>query len=241
MTQERPQDARETFAARAPAYGGESTWVTDESLIDPLLEGLAEGEWMADVCSGTGTVGRRAASLGLRVCALDLSLEMLHQSSIESRIVCSGSALPLKDRSVGRVVCRQGLHYLPVPAALRGFARAARDSVAIGTITMLDEGDRDFWDRYFDIASPGRLTVFAPGQVQRCGEQVGLKVDAASVIEGRGSLLGPIRHLPRSDTERLKRAFLDPGIAERYQVVEEPGDLTYVQRWEFIRFATSGG
>lgn len=234
MTAERPAEALETFSARARGYASESSWVSDPRLLDPLIAGLDGGAVLADVCSGTGAVGKLAIGRGIRVVAVDLSIEMLLQSSLPQKVVGSGGSLPLADRSVDRVACRQGLHYLNVEQALREFARVARLGIAIGTITMLEESDRQFWTEYFRLASPGRLVTFAPGDVARAGERVGLQVAERTVIEDRGSLLGPIQHLPEPQVREIRDSFASRDIRSRYEVqTGDDGDLSYLQRWEF--------
>lgn len=234
MSAERPDDARQTFAARASSYDAESPWVGAQALIDPLFAGMNPGQTLLDVCSGTGTVGSRAESLGLNVVGYDLSFDMLRVSPLRARVVGTGSSLPFDDRSFDRVICRQGLHYLDLDRSLAEFGRVARQGVGIGTITMWDESDRPFWNQYFSQASPGRLVVFAPGDMEQLLSKAGLTVQSSIVENSRGPVLGPVRHLPEEVQASILAGFLAPTVALRHEVVEVDGEYTYLMRWEFV-------
>lgn len=234
MTPERPNHTRATFGHRAPSYDGESSWVRDQELIDPLLEGLASGAAVADVCSGTGAIAERASALGFAPVALDLSPAMLSMNRCAGRIVATGSHLPLMTSSMDRVVCRQGLHYLDIATALAEFRRVSRGSVALGSITMLDSSDLQFWTSYFNAASPGRTRVFAPGELSSLLENSGFVVTGVREVIDQGTLLGPIKHLSATTQHAIRESFLISPIRERYGVVEIGADLQYVQRWEFV-------
>lgn len=234
MTGERIAQSLTTFSARAKSYDCESSWVRDEQLIDPLLQGIERGAIVVDVCSGTGAVGRRAAAMGADVIAVDLSLSMLSENPSSMKLRASGSQLPLRDGVASRVTCRQGLHYLDVTAAVAEFARVSSRSIALGSIVMLDRSHEDFWRAYFDIASPGRLHIFSPGDLRDLLERAGLRVDSQQTIVDRGGLLGPIRHLGDAAVAAVRRHFTSSTVAQDYGVEPADDDLTYLQRWEFV-------
>jgi ubiquinone/menaquinone biosynthesis C-methylase UbiE len=229
-----PRQVIDTFRRRAARYDDESSWVRETSLIEPLFGGLLRDDVIVDVCSGTGAASSFAASLGLHPIAVDLSEDMLRLNPVSARLLAEGSRLPLITGAARRVVCRQGLHYLDVYQALAEFARVATHSIAIGSITMVSESDRPFWTEYFQIASPGRRHIFGPGQIARVMEEMGLDVTSALVVNDRGSLYGPIRHLSTRDRKRLAQMFTRPEFVARYDVDQTSGDATYSQRWEFI-------
>ena len=84
------ESAKKTFADRAQNYEIETGWVTDFSLLDPLVptrsdfHDLSSGRYL-DICTGTGQVAQLAGNRGWVAVALDQSEEML--SSILSNSV----------------------------------------------------------------------------------------------------------------------------------------------------------
>jgi hypothetical protein len=159
---------------------------------------------------------------------------MLFRNPVRKRVLATGSGLPFSAKSFDRSICRQGLQYLDLKKVIPELVRVSKNSIALGNITMVDERDRQFWAEYFAIASPGRMHVFAPGDLGRLLIEHGLDLSSMHVFQSRGSLYGPIRHLRPPDMNRIRALFDDQDIANRYVVsASEDGNLEYIQRWEF--------
>jgi hypothetical protein len=228
----------ETFRARADAYDREACWVTDESVIRPLVPEVFGEASLLDAAAGTAVVGRAAEAVGWRVVAADLSRDMLRQSvpisSVQSRL----PHLPLKDGCVDVVVCRQGMQYCELEATLFEFQRVSRCEVRLGHITMESVEDREVWQAYFDLASPGRRHIFAPGQIEKQCQSSGLSVVSTSVIRTRSGASGTVRHLgPAAAAMALETIRDAPGWWQsRYEVTPTAAgdDFEYNHRWEFV-------
>jgi SAM-dependent methyltransferase len=107
-----------------------------ESLFDRLaaLGVGVNGERVADVGAGTGTLGRGLARRGCRVSAIDPDARMLDQGRLlnaEAGVVIddrvgTAEALPFKDGALDIVAAGQCWHWFDPPAAAREFARVTR-------------------------------------------------------------------------------------------------------------------
>ncbi|OZF45364.1 class I SAM-dependent methyltransferase [Rhodococcus sp. 14-1411-2a] len=235
MNKERHNQARETFSLRAGGYNLESTWVTSVDLISPLFTGLDSGLDVLDVCSGTGTVAQVGTDLGHSLTAIDLSPEMVSLNHIQKRLVASGSALPFVDCAFDHITCRQGLHYLDLINAMAEFFRVCRTSVGIGSIVMNKENDRKFWQEYFKLASPGRLHVFAPGEIALIARSAGFESVSVTYCTSTADILGPVQHLNRREKKEIELMFSSREIRRNYNVRLKNDILFYDLIWEFTR------
>jgi SAM-dependent methyltransferase len=236
----------ETFAARAAGYSGESPWVSDKALIDPLLllgpkqkDGL-----LADVCAGTGVVAERAVELGWRAIVVDLVPEMLFSLRNNSRraILADAEQLPLGADSVNRAVIRQGLQYVSVVDVLAELCRVA-PVVSLGHIVALTERDVPTWRRYFSYASPGRRHVFVKGRMADDLEQAGLHIVSTQLRRANARLGDSIRHLGTEDRLNAVEAIsvASDDFKERNGFdggVNEQSEYSLI--WEFIVAVRAG-
>lgn len=107
-----------------------------QSLFDRLatLGVGVNGERVADVGAGTGTLGRGFARRGCRVTAIDPDARMLEQGRVlnaEAGVVIddqvgAAEALPFDDNALDIVAAGQCWHWFDPPAAAREFARVTR-------------------------------------------------------------------------------------------------------------------
>lgn len=227
-----------TFAARAPSYDAESLWVTDPSIVNQLIpKPFGSGRFL-DICMGTGIVAEAAMREGWSAVGIDLSLAMLNVAKHRiERVVCSrGEQVPFKSDGFDVVACRQALQYLTLETALDEMFRLAHEEVRLAHITLEEPRDKLYWRDYFALASPGRRHIFAPGELYTFCKR------RASVVHSwvgrcRGSLRGPIAHLP-ADTIKAIETIIRTAPSwwqDNYEMRETPdGDFEYTHRWEFI-------
>lgn len=234
-------DARRTFRDRAQSYDSESTWMRETRLIAPVVPPPREGT-LLDVCSGTGAVADYAESAGWNVVASDLTEAMMNrQPRSRPLVVADAQKLPFPSRAVRVITCRQGLQYLDPGVALAEWRRVARNEIRLAHIVMPADEDAAFWREYFAIASPARRQVFARDEMVRLVENLLRRVPRVSVLEGRGTLMGASRHLPRQSQtavfEMFKTAPLS--IRRRYNIEMsgDGSDFSYTQLWEFLTIA----
>lgn len=227
-----------TFAARSHGYESESAWMTDSTLISPLVPSPFGRAMMLDVCTGTGVIARWGKDAGWSVIATDISPDMLRQAAqFVQTVQCDASHLPFPPAQFDLVVCRQGLQYLDVSAAFAEFRRVAGVEVRVGQITMIHPDDISFWRSYFDLVSPGRLHIFKPGEIATSMADIGLSVIAQKVIVRRDNLAGSIAHLPGEKAVIVRDLFASAPsfIRKRYHIeLSSDDDYIYDHRWEFI-------
>ncbi|MEO6061296.1 MAG: class I SAM-dependent methyltransferase [Thermoflexales bacterium] len=123
------------FGAAAGDYASHRAGFPD-SLFERLAAlGIgANGERVADVGAGTGTLGRGFARRGCRVTAIDPDARMLEQGRLLNAgagvviddKVGSAEALPFDDGALDIVAAGQSWHWFDAPAAAREFARVTR-------------------------------------------------------------------------------------------------------------------
>lgn len=238
MADQQHEAALNSFSARAHNYNLEAAWMTDASLISPLIPPPFGQAAMLDVCAGTGSVARLGQATGWSVIAADLSPDMLQQAShFVQTVLCDAMHLPFLDAQFDLIVCRQGLQYLDVPAALKEFQRVARQEVRVAHITMFQPDDYDFWLSYFSLVSPGRRHIFKPGDIASSMGQVGLSVIEQMVIVRQDNLAGSLVHLSNEKAAFVRKLFATapPFIQERYHIQpSDDGNFVYDHRWEFI-------
>ena len=240
--------ARRTFACRAGSYENETGWVTSRDLLKPLVPNPVEFPapnpcLFLDVCTGTGQVAKLANELGWTTVVVDQSEEMLVRigSSEILAIRANATELPFATNSFEICAMRQALHYFDTREMLIELLRVSRYQVRLGHITTHDKEDTELWENYFKTASPGRLKVFAPGDIRTSIEALGFKVANEKILYSLEDFDGPINYLGEAEVQRLKSNFLDgdPRVVSRYVYARGPNDkLTLKLRWEFLIVTT---
>lgn len=238
---------QETFLARAAGYAAETNWVQDGRLISPLLPGgspSVSSNLLLDLCAGTGAVSLYASLRGWRVHALDVTSSML--SRIEApdivRSVGDATRTAFLDRSFDVVTMRQALHYLECDSAIREMLRLSRRFISLGQITLWRSSDREVWERYFSVASPGRRHVFAPGEIAKLIRRAGGQIVADVVRESRERFAGPVSHLGDEVASALGEQFLaaSPSFRRAHKLAgNDWRSMEMSLRWEFLRVAVS--
>jgi ubiquinone/menaquinone biosynthesis C-methylase UbiE len=168
---------------RAASAVGRLLWGSDLSAMYRLMDrgtDLPEGKVVLDVPVGGAPVLQRAAQLRCDYVGVDLSWRMLEHArevaqsrGFESATLlrADASSLPLRDRTVDRVLCFNGLHVIPDKAAvLADLARVLRPggelwgSVIVSPESLLLRVARPWTattNRLFKPASAVQLRAFA--------------------------------------------------------------------------------
>ena len=229
----------DTYKKRAKSYGSDMVWLEKPALFEPLSIPAFGTSKALDACSGTGCVASHLKKYGWTVTATDICEEMLQQIDASiTRVVADVTRLPFGDSEFDIAVCRQGLQYTDVEAALMSLFRVAKSKVIVGHITIEDAIDRPFWQEYFSIASPGRKNVFLPGDIKMSANRVGLQPSKEIVIYDSASLLSPIKYLDQDKQELLFSVVKNTNqeFKERNGITIVNGDIIYKRRWEFLTY-----
>ncbi|WP_280362040.1 class I SAM-dependent methyltransferase [Nocardia wallacei] len=190
----RRKDTLATFSARSAGYRLESNWISDATVITPLIEQLPSSAKVAlDVCAGDGFVADVLQSLGIRAVASDISSDMLSHYR-GPKVIADAEILPFGPDSFDFVICRQGIHYLDIDRFLSEIGRIS-SRVCISEIVMMSDEDFSFWREFFSIVSPGRRHVFSPGEISGWLERSGWHITWQAMTVRPGAYLGSALHL----------------------------------------------
>ena len=116
-------------------------------------------------------------------------------------------------------------------------ARVTIDTITLGHITTHHSEDVELWRQYFEVASPGRLNVFAPGEIGAVATRLGFKVDSETIKYSLEEFEGPVSHLGDEVVKRLRSDFLNgpSDVVARYIQKGEKDTPTVMKlRWEFL-------
>ncbi len=97
--------------------------------------------------------------------------------------------------------------------------------------------DREFWAKYFQIVSPGRLHIFEPGQIYSLALHLGFHSTNQTISRSLGTVNGSLLHLTSSSIQQARQIFASAPdyIVRRYEILPlANGDYSYAQRWEFL-------
>jgi SAM-dependent methyltransferase len=227
----------DTFTKRAENYNKEASWISSESFISPLIPAPFGDKKLLDVCSGTGALARYANAIGWDVTATDISEAMLNKIGNGIRVcVADAENLQFPEKSFDMATCRQGLQYTDVEASIKSMCRCAKSLVSLGHITIRDEKDLDFWEKYYSKAKNGRKNVFAPHGMERTIKNMGLEISEVIVLDCFESHLNPVAHLDPELKQELKEMLLtaDDEFKARNHLVIKGDDIYSERRWEMI-------
>ena len=227
-----------SFKKRAETYDKKMNWVNDDELILPLVSKPFGNNRTLEICAGTGIVSKMLKKNGWNVVMLDSSQEMLQRSEEKNYIIGDMHELPFDDNSFQMVVCRQGLQYANLEKVFQEVYRVSKKEFRIGHITKLESDKSDFWEKYFEVASPGRKHIFSPGDLEKVAEEWHFRVKSIEVITKQDNYLGPIMYLSNEMKKYLIDLLINTSIdfKEIYNVKIIDDIITYSNRWEFIIF-----
>ncbi|MFF0591426.1 class I SAM-dependent methyltransferase [Streptomyces sp. NPDC003781] len=164
-------DVNRHFALRAATYDRSSSWCTDSELGNVLLDMTAPGpsDRVLDVACGTGLVSRLFTGRVAEVVGVDVTEEMAEQARphLSRLVVAPAEDLPFEDDEFDLVVCRQGVQFMDLPAAVEEMVRVVRPGGRVVIINLCAYGEQDR-DEYFEILrlrNPVRRHFFLPSDL----------------------------------------------------------------------------
>ena len=175
-------DVTHHFALRAATYDRSSSWCTDSALGDTLLELAAPrpGDRVLDVACGTGLVSRLFAGRVAEVVGVDVTEEMAEQARphLSRLVVAPAEDLPFEDGEFDLVVCRQGVQFMDLPAAVEEMVRVVRPGgrVVIINLCAYDERDREEYFEILRLRNPVRRHFFLPADLEDLVRKAGCEV-----------------------------------------------------------------
>jgi SAM-dependent methyltransferase len=126
----------DVWSERAEAYRESEAHRQGRDL--ELFAEWAAGKTVLDVASGGGHVAKRLREAGCEVVTCDSAPGM------RPDVICHAEDLPFADESLDVVTCRVAAHHFQDPAAaVREFARAARELVLIADNLFLGEAGEE--------------------------------------------------------------------------------------------------
>ena len=183
------QDVVSHFDARAARYDRSSAWCTDDEL-GKVVTGLArpgKDDAVLDVACGTGLVSRLFTGAVSRLVGLDVTAAMAEQARpyLDELVIAPAEFMPFPDATFDIVVCRQGIQFMDLPAAVQEMARVTRPGGVIVLVNLCAYGPSDR-DEYFEILrlrNPVRRHFFLPDDLPRLLREAGCdRIDSQSHV-----------------------------------------------------------
>ena len=215
MQLEPSDDVISHFTARSATYDRSSAWCTDDALGDLIVRVAATDHrsQVLDVACGTGLVARRFAGRVARLAGLDLTADMASQARpvLDDLTLGTAEAMPFRDGEFDATVCRQGIQFMQLPAAVREMARVTRRGGRVVLVNLCAYGPADR-DEYFEILrlrNPARRHFFLPDDLRDLLAGAGCRdielhryvsVEDVDVWSGHGAIDEPRR-------EAIRRAY----------------------------------
>ncbi|WP_233221183.1 class I SAM-dependent methyltransferase [Streptomyces carminius] len=178
-------DVTHHFALRAATYDRSSSWCTDSALGELLLDMTAprQGDRVLDVACGTGLVSRLFTGRVAEVVGVDVTEEMAEQAGphLSRLVVASAEDLPFEDDEFDLVVCRQGVQFMDLPAAVEEMVRVVRPGgrVVIINLCAYDERDRAEYFEILRLRNPVRRHFFLPADLTDLLREAGCEPEEA--------------------------------------------------------------
>lgn len=174
---------KSVFDQRAAGFEEFSDWSRNEELyrmcVSPLQD-LLYTSWCLDLGGGTGWVARRnIRETGRRWAVLDLSYAMGQNAHPAVFVQGDAVALPFVDCSIGYVVIRSLLHFVPVPELLAETVRTLTPSghlvVAQKVLPAATEA-YEWYEALFRLRNPVRGRLWTEVELNSVLANAGLAV-----------------------------------------------------------------
>ena len=225
-------------------FATETVWELGPVLIEAC--GIAAGQRVHDVATGTGNVAIRAAEAGAKVVASDLTPENFEAGRREARargvelewVEADAEALPFGDGEFDVVTSSFGAMFAPNHQTVADeLMRVCRPGGTIGMLNFTPEGlAAEFFAVFAPYAPappPGALPPVLWGSAEHVRELFGDRVEALELtrreyVERAAS--------PRDYREFFKATF-GPAVAIYGSLADQPDRAAALDR-EFLEFAT---
>ncbi|MGZ3690155.1 MAG: methyltransferase domain-containing protein [Pseudobdellovibrio sp.] len=233
LQQKQNDVAKEHFKNRSGGYNKSSNWVKDNQLLSQIVEGahLKGDEVVLDVATGTGLVAQQFKGKVKEIIGLDISPDMTLQAkaNIDRMVISSVEDMPLEDKSVDVVVCRQGLQFVNLDRAINEVNRVLKPGgrVVFSHLAAYNVNDRADAFKIQALRNPARVNFFVPGDLESILETHGFKVTDVRHYMSRESVNQWINHGASTEEERqaIKNAYKQAGAEfTRNHRIEYVGD-----------------
>jgi radical SAM superfamily enzyme YgiQ (UPF0313 family)/ubiquinone/menaquinone biosynthesis C-methylase UbiE len=214
-------EAKNHFKNRSKLYNQSSNWVHDQELIQTIFDQaqIKGNEVVLDVATGTGLVAKQFKGKVKELIGLDISPDMTEQAkeNVDRLIIASvENKIPLEDKSVDVVICRQGLQFVNLDRALPEIAKVLKPKgrVVFTHLAAYNVNDRADSFKIQALRNPARVNFFAPGDLESSLELNGYKVLDVLHYRSRESVNKWINHGASTEEEReaIYKAYKDAGI-----------------------------
>jgi DNA gyrase subunit B len=175
------ENAEIHFKNRAAKYNRSSNWVADQELIRLMfdLSGAGPESEVLDIATGTGLIARQFYGRVKKVTGLDISPDMAkHAEGCMDEIVFAPvEKMPFPDDSFDMVVCRQGLQFVELGAAIAEIHRVLRPggTTVLCHLTAYNETDRDLCFAIQKLRNPARRNYLMPADMAVALEATGFR------------------------------------------------------------------
>jgi len=158
VADDRKQAIAETFDTVASRYGvtgPDFFWPLGRALV--ASAGIAAGDRVLDVASGTGAIASAAAEAGATVTAIDMApvmVEVARANGVDAHVM-DAEELDFPDESFDHVLCAFAIFFLPAPErAVREWRRVLRPGGRLGLSAFAGWDPRWSW---VEDLTPDRL------------------------------------------------------------------------------------
>lgn len=172
------------FTKRAGKYSFSSRWVGDTRLIGKIRDLTAAGRQASvlDIAIGTGKIAQVFQGRVKYVVGVDICKEMVSQARhcADHIILAQAENLPFKNGVFDVCVCRQGLQFMELKAALSEMYRILKPEGLAVLCHLVAYGEKDKEETFLiqELRNAARRNFFLPGDLPRL-----LKINGFADIE----------------------------------------------------------
>lgn len=248
---------KEHFKARARMYNRvSSSWVHNETILNTINSYVSKAAGdnidLLEVGAGTGVVSQyllENCGKDLKIVALDISSDMLHNIKNPNIIICNSSAetIPYDNNSFDVVVSRQCLHYVQsIDDVISEIRRVLKPEgiFVLSQIIPFSEDTRDYWKTIISFRQPLRKYYYTEDEWISTITAKGFVVEELSNCYHIASVKNWIKKYSIIDPGKVKQYreyYLDaPALFKtQYDVVVSEDDITSKSFWTNIMFRSS--
>lgn len=228
---------RDHFDRLAGQYSQTADWVADARLLEAIARRVACGP-VLDVAAGPGVASARVPTHKGPLFGVDFSFDMCIQarSAGFSAVHGRAEALPVRTAAVSTIICRQGLHYLDLPAALAEWSRVLRKGghAVVAQIGSTSEQQTAWWTEVKRTLQPLRRRWFSSDALQTILCDHGWGIDGLEIV-----CVDNVRTLDHLFAEAAVSRDEARRLAEKWEAAAPPeisfrmaGDrISFSQRW----------
>jgi len=161
------------FSRRARQYDHSSGWVDDKPLINKIrrLARVSSRENLLDIAIGTGKIAQAFTGRAKYVVGLDICPKMAAyaKGKADKIFLADAEKLPFKNDSFDACVCRQGMQFMELDAALSEIYRVLKPGGRVILCHLAAYGKLDSKEAFLiqKLRNPARKNFFLPGDFAR--------------------------------------------------------------------------